>query len=573
MSDVRPLKEKIIAAFEEIAQLLELQGENPFKIRSYINAARSIESLDEDIETIHAEGRLEDIKGVGKDLAQKLDTLITTGALPYLDELRAQFPPTLFELFYIPGLGGKRIKQFYDELGIQSIADLKAACESNRLAALKGVGAKMEAKLLEGIAFAEQHSGQFHFHVAEEAARALLAYVAGCKAVQRVELAGSLRRRKEVIKDIDLVASSKHPETVMSHFVSYPGRKRVTGHGDTKASIVLDSGISADLRVVADEVFPYTLMHFTGSKEHNVVMRQRAKDRDLKLNEYGLHREDETVLPATDERDIYAALGLPFVPPELRENMGEFDLTETPRLITDADVRGVIHCHTTYSDGRNTLEEMVAAAHAAGYEYILITDHSQTAAYAGGLKPDDILRQHEEIDALNQTLHGFRILKGIESDILGDGALDYEDEVLRSFDLIVASVHNKLDMTEEEATARVVRAIENPYCDIIGHPTGRLLLQRKGFPLDYERIFDACLANNTALEINANCLRLDLDWRTVIKGKRKGVKFCVGPDAHRVNSIDNIRYGIGIARKGWLEPQDVLCTYTAKELLAWRKSR
>lgn len=573
MSDVRPLKEKIIAAFEEIAQLLELQGENPFKIRSYINAARSIESLDEDIETIHAEGRLEDIKGVGKDLAQKLDTLITTGALPYLDELRAQFPPTLFELFYIPGLGGKRIKQFYDELGIQSIADLKAACESNRLAGLKGVGAKMEAKLLEGIAFAEQHSGQFHFHVAEEAARALLAYVAGCKAVQRVELAGSLRRRKEVIKDIDLVASSKHPETVMSHFVSYPGRKRVTGHGDTKASIVLESGISADLRVVADEVFPYTLMHFTGSKEHNVVMRQRAKDRDLKLNEYGLHREDETVIPATDEKDIYAALGLPFVPPELRENMGEFDLTETPRLITDADVRGVIHCHTTYSDGRNTLEEMVTAAQAAGYEYILITDHSQTAAYAGGLKPDDILRQHEEIDALNQTLHGFRILKGIESDILGDGALDYEDEVLRSFDLIVASVHNKLDMTEEEATARVVRAIENPYCDIIGHPTGRLLLQRKGFPLDYERIFDACLANNTALEINANCLRLDLDWRTVIKGKRKGVKFCVGPDAHRVNSIDNIRYGIGIARKGWLEPQDVLCTYTAKELLAWRKSR
>lgn len=573
MSDVRPLKEKIIAAFEEIAQLLELQGENPFKIRSYINAARSIESLDEDIETIHAEGRLEDIKGVGKDLAQKLDTLITTGALPYLDELRAQFPPTLFELFYIPGLGGKRIKQFYDELGIQSIADLKAACESNRLAGLKGVGAKMEAKLLEGIAFAEQHSGQFHFHVAEESARALLAYVAGCKAVQRVELAGSLRRRKEVIKDIDLVASSKHPETVMSHFVSYPGRKRVTGHGDTKASIVLDSGISADLRVVADEVFPYTLMHFTGSKEHNVVMRQRAKDRDLKLNEYGLHREDETVLPATDEKDIYAALGLPFVPPELRENMGEFDLTETPRLITDADVRGVIHCHTTYSDGRNTLEEMVAAAQAAGYEYILITDHSQTAAYAGGLKPEDILRQHEEIDALNQTLHGFRILKGIESDILGDGALDYEDEVLRSFDLIVASVHNKLDMTEEEATARVVRAIENPYCDIIGHPTGRLLLQRKGFPLDYERIFDACLANNTALEINANCLRLDLDWRTVIKGKRKGVKFCVGPDAHRANSIDNIRYGIGIARKGWLEPEDVLCTYTAKELLAWRKSR
>ena len=566
-------KQTIMAAFEEIAQLMELQGENPFKSRSYVNAARTIEQLGEDLEVIQREGRLREIKGVGEAIAEKIETLLATGRLPFLEELRAQFPPTIFELFSISGLGAKRIKQFYDELGIKSMADLQAACEANKLAGLKGVGEKMQAKLLEGISFAQQHTGSFHYHVAEEAAQALLAYVRSCKAVQRAELAGSLRRRKEVIKDIDIVASSKHPETVMLHFVAYPGRKRVTGHGDTKSSIVTESGISADLRVVADDLFPYTLMHFTGSKEHNVVMRQRAKDRALKLNEYGLHREDESVLPCHDEAAIYAALDLPHVPPELREDSGEFELTTTPTLITDADVRGVIHCHTTYSDGRNTLEEMVEAGRAAGYEYILITDHSQTASYAGGLKPDDIVRQHEQIDALNKTVKGIKILKGIESDILGDGALDYEDDVLKSFDLIVASVHNRLDMAEAEATARVVRAIENPYCDIIGHPTGRLLLQRKGFPLDFDRIFDACLANNTALEINANCLRLDLDWRLVLKGKRKGVKFCVGPDAHRTGAIANIRYGVGIARKGGLEPSDVICTYSLKDLMAWRKSR
>jgi len=573
MSESLSPKVRVVKAFEEIALLMELAGENPFKTRSYVNGARTIESLDEDIETVMREGRLQEIKGIGEALSEKIESLLTTGRIPFLDELRAKFPETLFELFNIPGLGAKRIKQFYDELGIKSMRELKEACETNRLAALKGVGAKMEAKILEGIAYAEEHVGQFHYHVAEAAAMELLQHVRACKAVIRVELAGSLRRRKEVVKDIDIVASSKHPETVMSHFVAYPQRKRVTGHGDTKSSIILANGMSADLRVVRDEVFPYTLAHFTGSKDHNVVMRQRAKDLDLKLNEYGLHRENGEVLPARDESDIYKALDLPYIPPEMREDMGEFELSETPRLISEDDVRGVIHCHTTYSDGRNTLREMVDAAIAAGYEYMLITDHSQTAAYAGGLKPDDIARQHTEIDALNKELKGFRVLKGIVTDILGDGVLDYDDGIMKSFDLVVASVHSKLDMDEAEATARVVRAIEHPCCDVIGHPTGRLLLQRKGFPLDWDRVFDACLANNVALEINGNGMRLDADWRIVIRGKRKGVKFCIGPDAHRTTAIDNIRYGVGIARKGWLAPEDVLCTYTLKELLAWRKSR
>jgi DNA polymerase (family 10) len=566
-------KQRVVAAFEEISRLMELTEENPFKIRSYVNAARTIANLEEDLDALVKEGRLKEIPGVGDALADKIATLVTTGHLPFLEELRAQFPSTIFELFRVPSLGAKRIKQFYDELGIKSLAELKAAAEENRLVALKGMNAKSQAKILEGIAMAGESKSQFLYPEAAHAAEALLVYMRACPHVQRCEAAGSLRRRKELVKDIDIVASSAAPSAVMDYFVAYPLASKVTGHGEAKSSIITEAGIAADLRVVPDDIFPCTLLHFTGSKEHNVVLRQRAKDRGLKLNEYGLQREDGSGLEYRDEADIYAALGLPYLPPEIREDMGEFELSETPRLVTPEDVRGVIHCHSTYSDGRNTLREMVEAAMKVGYQYLLITDHSQTAAYAGGLKPHHIIAQHEEIDALNQELEGFTVLKGIESDILLNGALDYPDEILRSFDLVVGSIHSRLDMPEDEATARIVKAIENPCCDIIGHLTGRLLLQRKGLTVDLDRIFDACVANNTALEINGNALRLDLDWRNVIKGKRRGVKFCVSPDAHRVAQIANIGNAVGIARKGGLGPEDVLSCYTVDELLAWRGPR
>lgn len=566
-------RQLVVAAFDEIAKLMELTEENPFKIRSYTNAARAIAGMEEDLDAMVREGRLKEIPGVGDALAEKIDTLVTTGHLPFLEELRKQFPPTLFELFRIPGLGAKRIKQFYDELGVASLAELQVAAEENRLVALKGMNAKSQAKILEGIAMAGENVGQFLYPDAAFAAEALLTYMRACPLVQRCEVAGSLRRRKEVVKDIDIVASSDDATAVMNYFVAYPQARKVTGHGDAKSSIVTDAGIAADLRVVSDAIFPCTLLHFTGSKDHNVVLRQRAKDRGLKLNEYGLHREDGSGLEYREEGDIYQALGLPFIPPELREDMGEFAYSETPRLVTQEDVRGVIHCHSTYSDGRNTLREMAEAARDLGYQYLLITDHSQTAAYAGGLKPHHIVAQHQEVDALNAELEGFTILKGIESDILLDGSLDYTEDILRSFDLVIGSIHSRLDMTETEATQRIIKAVENPYCDIIGHMTGRLLLQRKGLTVDIDKIFDACLANNTAVEINGNALRLDLDWRCVLKGKSRGVKFCVSPDAHRITQYANIGYGIGIARKGGLAPEDVLCTYTLEELLAWRSQR
>ncbi|MBI1318247.1 MAG: DNA polymerase/3'-5' exonuclease PolX [Candidatus Hydrogenedens sp.] len=566
-------RQRVSDALNEISRLMELQGENPFKSRSYANGARIVEQLEEPLETLIEEGRLGDVKGIGEALEQKITELVTTGKLEFLENLRAQFPPTLFDLFKVSGLGAKRIKQFYDELGIDSLDKLKAACEDNSLAKLKGVSGKLEAKILEGIAFAEQHAGQYLFDAAENAALPLLEYMRGCKDVIRAELAGSLRRKKEVVKDIDIVTSSKKPAAVMDYFVAYPEAERVSSHGETKSSLILKNGISADLRVVTDAQFPFALAHFTGSKEHNVVMRQLAKERGLKLNEYGLHGADGKETPCKDEADLYGALELEFIPPELREDHGEFDLDPIPELIEARDMRGVIHCHTTYSDGHNTLREMVEAAKAQGYEYILITDHSQTAAYAGGLKPEKIIQQQEEIAKLNKEIKGITILSGIESDILSDGSLDYEDDVLKSFDLVVASVHNKLDMDEDEATKRVLKAIENPYCDIIGHPTGRLLLARPGFPLHWDQIFDACEANRVAIEINANPKRLDLDWRQVLRSKEAGITFSIGPDAHRVETIDHIRYGIGIARKGGLEKEDVIGTYTLEELMAWRKSR
>lgn len=563
-------KKDVAAALEEIAVLMELSGENPFKSRSYENAARAIETVEGDIDEIVREKRLREIKGVGQALEEKIEELVTTGRLHYLEELRAQFPHTLFELFQIPGLGPKRIKQVWEELGVDSMAALEQACRDGRLSGLKGFTSKLQAKILEGIDFARQHHGEHLYNEALAAGEELLEYLEAGPGIARISLAGSLRRHKEIIKDVDLVAASDDPKAVMARFVKAPRVMKVTGHGDTKSSIVVEPGIAADLRVVSNAEFPYALAHFTGSKEHNVAMRQRAKERGLKLNEYGLFREDGSMVPCKEEKDIFRALDLPYIPPEMREDLGEFDADPLPRLVNEKDLRGLIHCHSTWSDGVDPLETMALRVRERGYEYMVISDHSQTAAYAGGLKPADIVRQHAEIDALNARLAPFRILKGIESDIRTDGSLDYEDDVLASFDIVIISVHQKLDMAEEEATARIIKAIESPYSNVLGHPTGRLLLQRPGYPINVDKIFDACLATGTAVEINANCKRLDLDWRHVRRGKDRGVRFSIGPDAHRVEGIDFVKYGIGIARKGWLEKDDLINSLTAKELLAWR---
>lgn len=560
----------VAAVLEEIAVLLELAGENPFKARSYTNMARTLEGLDEEIATLVREGRLREVKGLGDALEQKITELVTTGELEYHKNLRKQFPDTLFDLFKIPGLGAKRIKQLFDELKIASLDELEAACKDGRLDGLKGFGPKLQQNILEGIAFARQHSGRFLISTGRETAEYLLDHVKAQPSVIRAEIAGSLRRWKETVHDIDIVASSKDPAALMAHFVSAPGVVRIAGQGDTKSSVVFESGMAADLRVVSDDQFPYALMHFTGSKEHNIVMRQRAKDRGLKLSEYGLF-EGETNEACADETAIYKRLDLPFIQPELREDMGEFALTATPKLLDAEDIAGVVHAHTTYSDGANSLEQMALGAKERGYAYFGVADHSQSAAYAGGLTPARVSKQQAEIDRLNKKLEGVRILKGIESDIRADGALDYPDEVLASFDFIVASVHSGLNMTEAAATKRVIKAIENPYTTILGHPTARLLLQREGYPLDWDAVFAACAACRVAIEINAHPRRLDLDWRLMRRAKEVGCTFSIGPDAHSVDGFDVMRYGIGVARKGGLTKNDVLNSLGADAILAWKR--
>ena len=561
---------EIIALLEEIALLLDLAGESPFKSRAYTQVARQIERLEVPVETLVKEERLREIKGVGDALEQKLTEFVLTGKLDYHQKLRSQFPPTLFDLFGIPGLGPKRIKQVYDELNIKSLDALEQSCEDGTLASLKGFGPKMLDKLQRGIKFTKLHQGQFHFDKAYTEAMRIKEFLNKESSIIRIDIAGSLRRCKDIVKDVDLIVSSTDSEAIMKRFVEDEQVLEITGHGDTKSSVLLKSGLSADLRVVSDEQFPYALAHFTGSKEHNVVMRQRAKERNLKLNEYGLFDGEDNQL-CTSETDIYAKLDLPFIPPELREDRGEFSLTKTPPLIELSDLLGVIHCHSTYSDGQNTMADMAQAAQDAGYTYLTITDHSQSAGYAGGLQPYRVEEQHREIESLNTTYENFRLIKGIESDIKADGSLDYTDDILETFELVIASIHSNLDMTEEEATTRIVKAIEHPQTNILGHPTGRLLLKRKGYDLNYEKIFNACVANGVAIEINANCKRLDLDWRYVRQARDKGIKLCISPDAHSTGAIDFMKYGVGIARKGWLSADDILNNLPVDEFLTWCK--
>ena len=559
---------EVIALLEEIALLLDLAGDSSFKSRAYTQVARQIEGLEEPVEVLVKEHRLRDIKGVGDALEQKITEYVLTGALAYHQKLRSQFPDTLFDLFGIPGLGPKRIKQVYDELQIESLDALAQACEDGSLGDLKGFGPKMMEKIQRGIKFSRLHQGEYHFDKAYTEAMRMIEFLRVEPSVIRIEIAGSLRRCKEIVKDVDIILSSTDPEAVMKLFVEDEQVLDITGHGETKSSVVLRSGICADLRVVSDEQFPYALAHFTGSKEHNVIMRQRAKERSLKLNEYGLFNGAELISCKT-ESDIYAALDLPYIPPEIREDRDEFTLEATPKLLEQSDLRGVIHCHSTYSDGQNPMKDMAEAAQALGYEYLTITDHSQSAGYAGGLQPYRVEEQHREIDTLNAGFSDFRLIKGIESDIRADGSLDYDDEVLKSFELIIASVHSNLDMNEEDATARIVKAVENPYTHILGHPTGRLLLKRQGYTLNYEKLFDACAANGVALEINANCKRLDIDWRHVRRARDKGIKLCISPDAHSTGAIEFVQYGVGIARKGWLGAEDVLNHLSAEDFLAW----
>lgn len=570
-------KHQIAEILNQIGMLLEIQGENFFKCKAYYDAARIVELLEEDLETLVKEDRLKGVKGFGEALTARLTELVTTGKLDYYEKLKESIPAGLLEMVKIPGLGPKKVKAVFDKLGITTIGELKYACLENRLVNLPGFGAKSQAKILEGIESFGKYSGQYHFPFAMDLAARVVAALKESGHIIRCSEGGSLRRRKETVKDIDVLASSADSAAAMDFFTKLPFVVQINSKGDTKSSVTLLNGINADLRVVDDSQYPYALHHFTGSREHNTALRHLAKQEDIKMNEYGLFRgEEEELIRCGSEEDIYAVFGMQYIPPELRENNGELEAAKEgslPLLITGEDIKGVFHVHSTYSDGSNSIEDMAKACISRGYSYLGVSDHSLSAYYAGGMKPDDIRRQHEEIDSLNVKYPGFRIFKGVELDILSDGGIDYDEEILELFDFTIASVHSQFGLDEDRMTERVIKAMRNRHVSILGHPTGRLLLSRDPFRINMNEVIKVAASENIILEINANPHRLDLDWRLCKAARDEGCRFVISPDAHRVEELEDMVFGVNIARKGWLSAANVINSMSAPEVYNLLKDR
>lgn len=567
-------KREIIAALEEIGELLEIQGENPFKVRAYQNAARILEGLPQDPADLVASGEIQNIKGIGSGLSEKITEMVKQGKSSYLQELRRSIPPGVLELLKVPGLGPKKAKVLYEELDLHNLGELEYACKENRLLDLKGFGAKTQENILKGIEMLKKTSGRFLFDVAWRQATELLAFVEKDPKVIRAAIAGSLRRCKETIGDIDILASLKGDASpLMKKFVANPQVEDILAQGETKSSVRLKSGIQVDFRVVEDKEFPFALLYFTGSKEHNTALRGIAKDMGLKLNEYGLFRGEKS-LPCKDEAEIYKALGLHYIPPEAREGLGEIEFAAKrafPRLIEAEDLRGVFHVHSEWSDGGATIYDMAKEAERLGFEYMGLSDHSQTAAYAGGLKAADLKAQAKEIAAAQKKLKKLKILQGTESDILADGGLDYPAKTLDDLDFVIASVHMRFKMEKKDMTKRLVKAISDKHTRILGHISGRLLLAREPYSFDAAAVFEAAAKHKVAIEINANPHRLDLDWRFLQQAKAAGVKFSINPDAHSLNGLSDTFFGVGIARKGWLTKEDVINAKSLAEIKEYWK--
>ncbi len=565
-------KKELIKILEEIGRLLEIKGENPFKARAYYNAARQLETLQEDLTTFVSQGRLSELKGIGDALSQKIETLVRTGHLPYYEKLKSSVPEGLLEMLKIPGMGPKKVKTVYEKLGITTIGELEYACLENRLRDLPGFGIKTQEKILKGIELRKKYKERFHLPVAQEEAEKLKDYLKKFAKVKKVEIAGSLRRKKETIKDIDILIAAEESDrqAIVQHFIAWQEVDSIVNQGQTKASVVLNSGLACDLRIVNTEEFPFALQYFTGSAEHNTALRQRAKKMGFTLNEYGLWKVDtKQSLTCEDEKDIYQALKLAYIQPEMRENFGEIELAEKnalPRLVEKSEIKGLLHVHSNYSDGANSLEELARYCLKLGFQYLGICDHSKSAYYANGLDEQRVRAQHEEIDRLNEQLAPFVLLKGIEVDILADGSLDFDDETLATFDFVVASVHSSFNLTEEEMTERILRALNNPFVNILGHPTGRLLLGREPYAVDLNKVLQTAAQLGKVVEINANPYRLDLDWRWGIKASKMGIKTAINPDAHVLEGLHDWQFGLAIARKAWYSAENVLNTYDVEKL-------
>ena len=600
-------KATIADVLEKIATLLELKGENPFKIRAYTNAARSLETFGGNIADLANEETLEKIPGIGKAIAAKIKELVETGSLKFFEDLRAEFPADILELFSLPGLGAKKIKALHEKLQVSSIAQLHEACVAGRVAELPGFGKTTQEKLCRAIDERQKYAGSFQLgKIAAEAERLQDDLRAHSEALH-VCIAGSYRRRKEIVRDLDFIVATSAPAEISAMFVQHPLVESVIAQGPTKSSVRLRSGIQCDLRVVSTAEYPFALNYFTGSKEHNIEVRSRALKRGWTLNEYRLGETNTTearstgILPVgttgvspvdigeetagkmpprptgetpvlrskpaqkipviREEADLYRALDLDYIPPELRENCGEFEAAangKLPRLIEAENLRGTFHCHTTASDGRNSLEEMAAAAQELGLQYLGIADHSRSSIQARGLDVARLRVQVAMIRKLNEGFENFRLFAGVECDILRDGSLDFPDDVLAELDYVVASVHSAFTLSEADMTRRIIRAMQNPHVTMLAHPTGRLLLKRDPYAVDIPAIIDAAAETGTWIEINAAPKRLDLDWRWWPLAKEKGVKCVINPDAHGIERLQDLWFGVGVARKGWLTKSDVM---------------
>ena len=561
-------RDLIADVLKKIAILLELKGENAFKIRAYRTGSEIVETYSGDLLKLALKNELENIKGIGTALAKKIHELATTGKLEYFENLKSEFPESIFDLFTISNLGPKKIKLLYDQLGIDSISKLKQSCESGHVEGIPGFGNKSVSKILDSISFHEENANTFRLGDVAPIAESILEFLRSHPDTEQASIAGSYRRGKEILHDLDFIVSTRSPESIIHSFINMDTVAETISHGSTKSSIRLDNGLQCDLRAVSNAEYPFTLNYFTGSKAHNIQVRALALKKGYKLNEYGLiPKTDKNSYPTISESihtesDLYQALGLKMIHPCLRENSGELEAAENnklPELVTLENLRGTFHNHTTASDGKNTLEEMASAAKDLGMQYLGISDHSKSSVQANGLSAEQLLSQIKEIQSLNDSSsNDFRIFSGIECDILKDGTLDYEDEILSKLDYCIASIHSSFSLPEKEMTSRIIKAIENPNVTMIGHLTGRLLLIRKPYAVNVSKIIDACASNHTHIEINANPHRLDMDWRWWRQAKDKGVKCSINPDAHRIEHFQFLHFGIKIAQKGWLGPNDVI---------------
>ena len=550
----------VVNILEDIGTLLELRGDNPFKARAYTRAARNIETGDHDLSSLVARGELSSIEGIGTALDHKITEFVTTGRMEYYERLRASLPPGLTEMLRIQGLGPKKVGILYKKLGIESLGELEYACMENRLVELPGFGRKTQDGILAGITLLKHYKDRRLYAQVIEEAESLLHCLRRHEAVNAVSPAGALRRRCPTIGTVDLLVSTDSPSEMRDLLPSLDCVGSVTGGTADQVTLLLQSGMPARLHLAAPAQFPYALFRATGSREHVAAMSEHARRQGLEMSDGGLLRGG-IPLRFDSEEDIYAALGMSFIPPELREGMGECEAALTgdlPRLVALTDIRGLFHLHSNFSDGSDTIEALARQARDMGLQYIGISDHSRSASYAGGLSIADIERQHALINRLNEGEDHFHIFKGIESDILADGSLDYDDTVLQSFDFVIAAVHSHFTMSEAEMNARIMRALDNPHTTMLAHPTGRLLLAREAYHVDVKTIIDYAAQRGTICELNANPYRLDLDWRSCRYAKDRGVTIAVNPDAHNIDGLHHISFGINTARKGWLSPSDCI---------------